>query len=79
MTTHATTSKFTISTYYGNVPSTLNGHIVSEEAEKIRKQHYADKTNFRKHKLTIEERIDIKNAMKKSPKVPQFNQTIKIA
>ncbi len=68
-----------IETYYGSVPTTPNGHVVSEDAEKVRKHHYADKENYRKHKLTANEKTELKNAVKKTPKRFLFGQIIKIA
>lgn len=66
-------------TFYGTIPM-QNGIVVTETAEKIYKHHIADKTNYGgKRKLSVEERIDLRNAIKKTPKQFMFNQKIKIA
>lgn len=69
--------------FYGTIP-VMNGYAPEAEmANRVHAHHVADKNNYRMYKLTLEERIDIKNAMKKVPErkhePKKFNQLIKLA
>jgi hypothetical protein len=80
------TEKRFFKTSFGDVPitKTVKGNTVfTEDYNNVVQHHFADKTNWRgDQKLSIEERIDLKNAIKSHPdrnhKPTMFNQIIKL-